>query len=196
MRASLKRKSWMPPAGRTGRAWQQLFSNEKRGRSPDRDQACGSSAKSLAKESVEDCAGAVEADEMRVRHTKLPERTDLLEGGQPAGAALHNPVDYMAGVAFALEQSRIDSALGEKLRLARRDLVFMGDKRISKSGLTRTLRRMELCVVPLAALRWKHGFQCVCDRSLSEDVTFPERARPILDERRHKRQTARLDGTA
>jgi len=48
----------------------------------------------------------------------------------------------------------------------------------------------------LAALRLKHGFQGVCDRSLSGDVTFPERTRPILDERRHKRQAARLDGAA
>jgi hypothetical protein len=61
----------------------------------------------------------LKADEMRVGHAELSERANLLEGSQTSSAALHNPVDHMAGVALALKHGRIDSAAGEKLALAR-----------------------------------------------------------------------------
>jgi hypothetical protein len=133
---------------------------------------------------------------MRGGHTELSERANFLVGGQTRGAALHNPVDHMAGVALAFKYGRIDSAAGEKLRLARRNRVSMGDKRISKSGLTRTLRHMELCVVPLAALRLKHASNVFVIAALAKTFAFPEYATPILDERRHKRQAARLAGAS
>ena len=63
----------------------------------------------------------VEADQMSVRHIEPSECADLLVGGQPRGAALHDPANHMACMALVLKHGWVDSALGKKLRLAGRN---------------------------------------------------------------------------